>query len=67
MIIIGYACLSQDLKNPARPIIPPNIMVINTEIMRGGCRATGTIPVIASMAMNTRQAKTVTYPTANAG
>jgi len=66
-IISGYACLSQDLKNPARPIIPPKIMVISTENMRGGCKANGTIPVTASMAMNTRQAKTVKYPTANAG
>lgn len=66
-IIIGYACLSHDLKNPTRPIMPPTIMVISTENMSGGCIATGTIPVIASMYMKIRQAKTVTDPTANAG
>jgi hypothetical protein len=55
------------LKKPARPITPPIIIVIRIENMRGGCEAAGTIPVTASIAKNTRQAKTVRYPMAKAG
>jgi len=63
----GYPCLSMDLKYPATQIEPPIIMVISSDIMRGGCKAKGIIPVTANMVMITRQARTVNAPTAKAG
>jgi len=59
MIMIGYSFLSWDLNHPVIPIVPPIIMVISSEIMRGGCKDKGIIPVTATMAMITRQRKTV--------
>jgi hypothetical protein len=63
----GYPRLSKDLKAPAILIEPPIIMVISSDIMRGGCKANGIIPVTPSMVMITRQARTVKPPTAKAG